>query len=421
MFPAIRSSWPLLVGIALLMISNGTLLTLLGVRATLEGFTTTSIGLVMSGYSLGQLAGCVAVPRILENSGHVRVFAAFASLASIAALVHMIYVDPWIWGAMRMLSGFCYAGLYVVAESWLNDQAENKYRGQLLSVYFITQTASFALGQFLLNYGDPAGIKLFVLVSILTSLALVPILLSVTRSPSVETPVKISIPKLMKLSTIGVGGCFLNGVFLGGFYSMGFVYAREIGLSSGETASFMGFSTLAAILFQYPIGRISDAIDRRWVIAGAALLSGLFGLPLSLFPEMAIEPLYLFAGMTCGLALPIYSLSIAHTNDHLNREEIISASSRLVLIFGSGLVIGPYISTLVVEIFGAELMFFQLAAVQLLVALLAISRLSHGRPAAEDQGAYATIAPGSTPVSMHLIPEGENLPPADKGKESDRS
>ena len=296
------------------------------------------------------------------------------------------------------------------AESWLNDQAENKYRGQLLSVYFITQTAAFALGQFLLNYGDAGGIKLFVLVSILTSLALVPILLTVTRSPSVEAPVKVSIPKLMKLSTIGVGGCFLNGVFLGGFYSMGFVYVKTIGLTTGETASFMGFSTLAAIVFQYPIGRISDHIDRRWVIAGAAILSGLFGLPLSLMPEMEIGPLYLFAGLTCGLALPIYSLSIAHTNDHLNRQEIVSASSRLVLIFGSGLVLGPYISTVVVETFGATTMFLQLACVQGLIALLAFSRLSLGRPAAGDQGSYSTIAPGATPVSMHLIPEGEDLP-----------
>ena len=201
---AVVESWPLFLGMLLLMISNGLLVTLLTVRATALGFSQTEIAFMQAAYPLAALFACVVTPQIVARVGHIRSFGALASLCSTAALIHMVTADPWSWGAMRALAGFCYPGLYVVAESWLNGRADNRTRATLLSIYFITQTGGAALGQLLLGIPDPAGNLLFVLVSVLISLSLVPMLLSAQQGQAFEAPARLSVRQLFRLSPLGV-------------------------------------------------------------------------------------------------------------------------------------------------------------------------------------------------------------------------
>ena len=221
MMAAITSSWALFLGMAFLMMGNGLQGSLLGVRASIEAFPTTVTGLLMSAFYFGFLAGSMLTPRMVIRVGHVRVFAALASLASTAILVHAVFIEPLTWGLMRLVSGLCYAGLYVVAESWLNEQATNETRGQLLSIYMGISMGGMAFGQVLLNVGDPGQADLFILVSILVSLALIPMLLSSTRGPSMEAPTPMGIKEVYRASPAGFVAALANGILMGGSVSMG--------------------------------------------------------------------------------------------------------------------------------------------------------------------------------------------------------
>ena len=250
MMAAVSSTWALLLGMALLMIGNGLQGTLLGVRASLEGFATSTTGILMSGYYVGFLAGSALAPRLVARVGHVRVFGALASLASVAILVHALFVGPATWLAMRLMSGFAYAGLYVVAESWLNEEATNATRGRLLSVYMVVSLGGVALGQALLNLADPSTPDLFVLVSVLVSLGLVPMLLSASRMPAFEAPSAVGVRQLYDATPTGVLGMFITMIAQGAFFGMGAVYASEVGLSVGEISLFMGLALLGGVLLQ---------------------------------------------------------------------------------------------------------------------------------------------------------------------------
>jgi MFS family permease len=237
MLVAIRSSWTLFIGIALIMLGNGLQGTLLGIRASLEGFSTTTTGMVMTAYFVGFLAGSHLVPKFVANVGHIRVFAALASLASISVLVHSVFIEPTLWTVMRFITGFSYAGLYVVAESWLNARATNETRGQLLSIYMIVTLLAMACGQLLLKLSEPTSFELFVLVSILVSLALVPISLTAINAPSFEAPERISLRTLYHASPLGVVGAAGVGCAHSVLFGMGAVYATQLGLSVDQVGT----------------------------------------------------------------------------------------------------------------------------------------------------------------------------------------
>ena len=224
MFHVVASAWALFLGMGLLMLGNGLQASLLGIRAGAEGFGTGATGLVMTCYYLGFLAGSILTPKVVKNVGHVRVFSALASLASVAALVHSVFLDPFTWGAMRFVTGFAYAGLYVVAESWLNDRATNETRGSLLSVYMVVLFGGLAGGQLLLNVADPGGFLLFVLASVLVSLALVPISLTAGPAPEFDAPTPVGLLELYRVSPLGVAGAMGTGLAHGVLFGMGAVY-----------------------------------------------------------------------------------------------------------------------------------------------------------------------------------------------------
>ncbi len=407
MWQAIRTSWPLFVGMAFLMVSNGLLATLLTLRAGGLGFGETVIGLVQSGYPLGSLLGCLVAPRLVMQVGHVRVFAALASIASTAALIHLVTYDPWSWGAMRMLSGFCFAGLYVVAESWLNGRATNESRGSLLSIYFVIQTGGAAAGQMLLNLSSPDGILLFVVVSVLISISLVPILISASATPTFQAPERVSFLELFRLSPMGLTGCFLNGVAQGAIYIALALYGRAIGLDTGTIGALIGITMLGGMLFQFPLGRLSDRIDRRLVIVGAAGLAVPLCLALAsaggTFADLFV--LYAGVGILGGLTLPIYSICVAHTNDFLKPSQIVAASGTLVLVLGAGVVFGPTIGSLAVERYGPGGLFVLLAIVQGCTVATALFRLWRGPARTDTPVTAVAIAHSVTPGAARLNPD----------------
>ena len=282
----LRGNRALLLGIALLMLGHGLQGTLLGVRANLEQFSATAIGLVMSGYYAGLLVGSLRVPVLVARVGHVRVFAALLSLGSTTILIQAMFVDPVTWFLMRLLTGYCFAGAFIVAESWLNGSASNEKRGQLLSLYMVVQMGFMAAGQFLLNLADPKGFDLFILVSVLISIAAVPMLLTAVAAPTVSAPRKIGLLGLYRLSPLGVVGIAAVGMANGGLYAMGPVFGNEEGLSVAAISVFMASVILGGVVLQVPIGRLSDRVDRRWVIAAVAMLTSMVALPPVLIKDL---------------------------------------------------------------------------------------------------------------------------------------
>lgn len=410
MWAAIRTSWPLFAGMIFLMVSNG----LLALRASAMGFGETVIGLVQSAYPLGSLLGCFIAPMLVVRVGHVRVFAALASIASTAALIHLVTHDPWSWGAMRLLSGLCFSGLYVVAESWLNGRATNENRGSLLSIYFIIQTGGVAAGQTLLNLSTPDGILLFILVSVLISLSLVPILISADASPPFVVPEWISPGELFRLSPMGLTGAFLNGISQGAIYVALVLYGQALGLKAGAVGVLVGCATLGGMLFQFPLGRLSDIVDRRLVITGAAGLAVPVCLLMLPFDSAGRADLpMLYAGITVigGLTLPLYSICMAHMNDYLKPGQVVAASGTLTLVLGTGMVFGPALGSLAVERYGPAGLFWFLGIIQCLTVTTALFRLWHGQPRSATRGTAVAMGHANTACAAPLNPEAPRLTP----------
>jgi MFS family permease len=407
---AIRTSWPLFTGMIFLMVSNGLLATLLTLRAESLGFSEWIIGLMQSAYPVGSLLGCLIAPRLIVRVGHIRIFAALASIASTAALVHLITHDPWSWGAMRLLSGFCFSGLYIVAESWLNGSTNNKSRGSLLSIYFVIQTGGVTIGQLLLNLSSPEGILLFILVSILISLSLVPILISASASPPYELPERITFVELFRLSPMGLTGSFLNGISQTVLYVALALYGSAIGLSSGSIGSLIGFMTLGGMIMQFPLGKLSDLVDRRLVLVGVPGIA----IPICFLLAMLESPadnllrLYSLIALLGGLTLPLYSICMAHMNDYLKPGQVVAASGTLVLILAVGMTFGPTLGAFAIEFYGPNGIFYLLSTVSALTVLTAFFRLWSGQAQAENPSIAVAMTANLTPEATHLYPDASS-------------
>ncbi len=406
MYSAVMAVWSLLLGMGLIMLGNGLQGTLLGLRATIEGFPTAITGFVMTGYFVGFLAGSLATPKIVARVGHIRVFAALASLASASVLIHAVSIDPWSWGIMRLVTGFSYAGIYVVAESWLNDRATNETRGQILSVYMIVAFGGMTAGQFLLNLGDPAGFDLFVLISVLVSLALVPISLTAASAPSFETPSPVRLVNLYRVSPLGVFGGLASGAASGAVFGMGAVYGKAAGMSNGEVSVFMGLMLLGGMLMQWPVGRMSDLFDRRKVIVGVTCLAGLCAMAAVAVPDMPAAALMAVTFLFGGMSLPMYSLCGAHLNDHLDPAQMVAGSSGFVLVTGLGAIMGPSGASLFMHTSGPSGFFMWLALMHAAIGLFALWRMTRrGAVPMAEQGAFVAMPPRPSPIAGTLNPE----------------
>ncbi len=405
-------AWPFFAGAALIMVAHGLQGTLIQLRAALEGFPTAATGIVMSGYFVGMLAGSVLSPALVRRVGHVRVFAALASLASVSVLMHALVVEVEFWTAMRVVTGFCYSGMYVVVESWLNQQATNRNRGRLLSLYMVTMFGGAAVGQLLLNVADPGAFDLFLLVSILVSLALVPLLLAARPGPRPRRARRLTVSELYRASPLGFVAAVLTGVIQGGLFGMGAIYARKIGLDVGQVAWFMALVTLGALCSQWPLGWLSDRFDRRRVMLGAALVGGLAPAAVAAgLAEPAGTVAFAMMFVLGAAALPLYSLTISHVNDYLSPRQMVGASGTLVFVTGCGLIAGPLAAAFALEAMGPPGYLRCLIAVHAVLAGFIVFRMSRraAKPV-EEQAGYVPAGTRSSPVLIELAAaEGREL------------
>jgi MFS family permease len=396
---------PLFAGLALLMVGNGLLASLLGIRSDVEGFNTVVIGVVMSMYYVGFLVGSLTVPRWLVTVGHIRVFAGLASLAAAAALSHSLLINPIAWGVLRLVVGLCMSGLYVTIESWLNQRATNETRGRLLSVYMLVVTLGLGLGQLLLGAGDPAGFTLFILIGILMSLAVVPVAMIRIPTPSEVIPVKLSLRSLLATAPLGVLAVLVAGAAGGAVLAIGAVYATQIGMTSGQVGAFMAVSIIGGAVTQYPLGRLSDRIPRRRVIlavAVAATVAGVLGT--SVDPGSAW--LFVIVAVYGGLAFPLYSLAVSHVNDVMPENQLLAAAAGIVFVFGVGSVLGPILVSVLMAVLGSVGYFWGLAAFFLPLAIYALIRVVFvARPI---QRRFVSLPPRSSTAAALLAEPSED-------------
>jgi MFS family permease len=399
----ISSSWPLLMGVMLLMVGNGMQGTLLGIRGTIEGFSTFELSIVMSAYFAGFLLGSLTVPDMIRRVGHVRVFAALGSAISAVLVVYPVAPDWTVWAALRVLIGFSFCGVYITAESWLNNTATNETRGQALSAYMIVQMIGIISAQILMNVASPESFTLFVIPSVLVSLAFMPILLTVTQTPTFETNKRLSFPKLWRISPLGCIGMLLTGGIFSAMFGMASVWGAKSGLSVQQISIFVGAMYVGGLILQYPIGWLSDRRDRRglilWLAAAASVVMALA----TVFPVHFIG-LIVVAMLLGGIANPLYSLLIAYTNDFLTKDDMASASSGMLFLNGLGAIFGPLLTGWLMEGIGPRGFFLFIGLNFLGLALYAAWRMTR-RAAPGVTGAYAAVAPTASALAVGAVME----------------
>ncbi|MDA1283561.1 MAG: MFS transporter [Proteobacteria bacterium] len=352
MFKTVLNSWSLFFGLSFIMMANGLQGTLIGINAVEYDFNIIATGLIFTGYFVGYLTGSLSMPKFISSVGHIRVFAAFSSLASLAILLHWLFIDVYAWALIRLITGFSMAGVYVVCESWLNDRADNSTRGQLLSFYFLILYISQGAGFLLINTSPTLDANLYILASVLISLGLVPILITKKPAPEFTLPKQISLKKIYIKSPLAFIGGFAMGLIFGTTFGLLAVFAAKINLTIFEISILVCVNNFAGGLAQYPFGWLSDRMDRRHLITIlniGSLVSVILAFTLGQF---SFWVLVMFIGLHASLAFPIYSIVIAHMNDFMEKEEMVSASAAISVINGIGCSCGPLLASLSMLVFG---------------------------------------------------------------------
>ncbi|ROT97709.1 MFS transporter [Histidinibacterium lentulum] len=400
MVKVLSGVWALLIGIVLIMLGNGLHFTLIGLRGGIEGFSAAELAVVTSGYFAGFLAGARHSPALIRRVGHVRVFAALGSFMSAGLIAFPLLTEPWAWTLLRVLVGFCMSGIYVTAESWLNDASTNETRGKVLSAYMIAQTLGIIGAQGLLTLGDAGTSVLFIAASILVSVSFAPILLTVTPVPAVEVARPMGLGALFAASPLGTAGIFL----LGGVYAtqsgMGAVFGSQIGMSAGEIALFVAMLFAGALVLQYPVGWLSDQMDRRRLI----LLAAALGAGSCLCGWMAgdrLVPLMAAAFFAGGVTTPLYALFLAYVNDYLPAEDMAAASGGLVFCFGLGAILGPLMAGWGMQVFDPFAFWLVLGGTFGAIAVYALYRMTRSAavPVSETES-YLGVLPTASPVAV---------------------
>ena len=404
MIDAFKNSWALLFGVLLLMLGNGIQGTLLGLRGEIEGFSTFEMSLIMAGYFVGFLGGSRMTPWLIRRVGHVRVFAALASFVSAVLILYPVIVDPIAWALFRVVFGFAFSGVYVTAESWLNHQSTNETRGQTLSLYLVVQTVGIIAAQGLVLTADPGGFVLFILPSVLVSLSFAPILLSVTPTPAFGTTRRMSLGQLYKISPLGVAGMMIMGLLFSAQFGMAAVYGTRAGLSVSQISLFIAMFYVGGMLLQFPIGWVSDRMDRRRLIVAAAGVGALGALIPVVFSGFAA--LLVAAFFIGGMSNPLYALLIAYTNDFLEGDDMPAASSGLMFLNGLGAIAGPVATGWMLEAVGPNGFFVYLAIAFAALLAYGIWRMTRRpSPSVDETHSYAPLHPTVSPVAMDLAQE----------------
>ena len=420
-----KNSWALFLGYGVIILAHGLQGNLLGVRAVIEDFNIIATGILMSGYFIGYFTAANVVPNLVGKVGHIRVFAAFASVASLSILIHAIFVNPYVWALARFLTGFSMLSVFVVVESWLNDRATNKTRGKVLSIYMIITFTGLALGVLLLNFNNPKDYEPFILVSLLLSIALIPILLTKRKPPTFKKISSINIKELYKTSPFGTVSMFCVGFLHPVIFTMGAVYGALMNFSILEISLYLSLITISGALFQWPIGYLSDRFDRRLIIIITALLGSVFSF--ICFFSVSESPdfinlssnwktiaqhvsnhrliFYIFISLYAGMCLPLFSLNLAYVNDFLPKEKFVSAGAGLQLIFGLSAMTAPFLCSFFIKEFGPNGFFIFLFIFQTIIGFFGIYRMTR-RPTEENPDNTFTPLPRNiTPVGIQLDPD----------------
>ena len=385
-----KNSWALFLGMGAIMLAYGYQNALLGVRAVIEEFSLASTGFMMSGYFVGYFIGARTVPSVISGVGHIRVFAAFASVASLAILVHSVFVNPLTWFLLRVITGYSMVSIYTIAESWLNDRSSNKNRGKVLSIYMIILYGSMGSGMFLLNFSSPENFQPFILISVLMSLALLPILLTKRKPPTFKKIKSMSLKELYSSSPLGMVSSVLYGTIQSALFTLLAVYAAAMNFSIFDISLVTFMLAISGAISQYPVGYISDKFDRRKVIIystfGAALFAffaifsvGTMYLPEGLGSSKLWFYIFLIAFSVCSL--PMFSLILAHTNDFITRDKFVAAGAGLQFAFGLGAISGPFLCSLLMDLVGNNGFF-----VFLIIFHCLIGCLLYTSPSPRDRG-----------------------------------
>lgn len=345
----------LLVGVFLLLVGNGLLTSLLAVRLDLEGVGSSWIGAVMGLYFLGMLLGARWAQPTVRAVGHIRAFAAFAALMTVAVLLHGLFVSVWLWGLLRFMGGFAMAALFLVIESWLNVRATPETRGSLLALYMVTSNAGLAMGQVLLGKGDPMLLALFMVAALFFAAALVPLSLTRAEAPSLPTPQPLPLRQLIRRAPLGVVGTLISGMLLSAFYTLGPVFGSSLGWELNELTRWMTLVILGGVLLQWPLGLLSDRIGREKVYLGVCLALSATGVFLWLAMEGSLHLRLLAGALWGGAAFMVYPLSVAQVNDWIEDDERVAAAGQLLLVYGVGAAVHPLLVGMLMDIGGPGL------------------------------------------------------------------
>ena len=402
--PLLWSLSTLFLGVGLLLVGVGLLFSVLGLRAGVAQFSSTTLGLVTSAYYAGFVAGTFACPILIRKVGHIRAFAAMASLASTMPILHALWIDPWFWGVLRFVTGVCMVGLYIVIESWLNALAPNALRGRLFAVYMAVNFVALALGQWLILVGDRLGFVPFAMVSVMFSFALLPITMTKVDEPAPVQAPKFSLRSLYDASPLGMAAAVASGLITGAFYGMGTVFGKAAGFSDAGVASFMAAAILGGAIFQWPVGIFSDRHDRRVVLLWVCVLGAgvtLLGFVLAHYAVDALLPLALVFG---GLIFSMYGLGVAHVNDVIDSSRLVEFTGGLLLLHGVGAAIGPVLAGTVMDVAGPSSLMLFYAAVMGAMALYTVKRLRYFPPVPAEQKADFVAMGGGSQAVLQMDP-----------------
>ncbi len=411
MIATVVSIYSLLLATAIMLLGSGLLGTLLGVRAGIEQFSAAVTGIIMSGYFVGFVIGSYRGPGIVRRVGHIRTFTAFAAIAAACVIVHGLLVNPYVWWVLRVITGICMVGLYLVIESWLSGQTDSSRRGKIFATYMAVNLFALGLGQFLFLIYGAQDVASFALVALFLSLALVPVALTrMPEPPPVEMP-HLRLRRLIAISPLGTAGALCTGLGNGAFWGMAPLFGHDIGLSNAGVATFMAAVIIGGAVLQWPIGHFSDRHDRRAVLALVALFSAIAAGFVFLSARGVLPGLEAAAILFGGFSFSVYSLAVAHTNDHINRSEVLAATQGLLLLNGIGAAIGPLLAGLLVESFGPRSLFAYLTLPYGLLGLFALYRMKVSAPVPlDDQSEFVMMARTAT-VAAELDPRAESAEP----------
>jgi len=424
----LKNSLALFSGYGVLMIAHGFQGNLLGVRSVIEEFNFLATGAMMSGYFIGYFIGANTIPTMVSKVGHIRVFAAFASMASLSILIHAVFVNPIVWTLGRFLTGYSIVAIFIVMESWLNDRATNRTRGQLLSIYMFLTFTSLAVGPLLLNFSSPDKYEPFILVSLLLSLALVPILLTKRKAPKFKKLGYLKIKDLYKISPLGSISMLCNGFIHSALFTLLAVYAALMNFTIFEISLLIFLIVFAGGLFQLPIGYFSDRTDRRIIIIFCTFFSSVFAALLIIASGMSLENMYLatsvgvdkimffiYAVLYGGMALPIFSLTLAYVNDYIPKEKFVAAGAGMQLIFGVGAMIGPIFCTILMTKFGTNGFFVHLLSFHLIIGFFGMYRITKRPYKVNPESTFTPLPRNITPLGIELDPTtGADISNSDK-------